>query len=65
MSVRWRKAIGGLLILVFLAVYVRAALALGEHVPRLWYAQLAYFLTVGVAWGLPLIPLIKWMTRED
>jgi hypothetical protein len=63
MSARWRKAIGGILTLAFLAGYVWAALALGEHVPRVWWAQLAYYLVAGVAWGVPLIPLIAWMNR--
>ena len=64
MGARWRKAVGSLLILVFLGAYVWAALAIGEHVPKLWYVQLVYFLLVGVVWGVPLIPLMRWMNRK-
>jgi hypothetical protein len=64
MKARLRKAIGGLGILAFLAVYVWAAVTLSSRLPDHWAVRLAYFLVVGTAWGLPLIPLITWMNRE-
>ena len=63
MSARLRKAIGGLGMLAFLAAYIAIAATLGEYVPNLWPAKLAYYLVVGTAWGAPLIPLIAWMNR--
>ena len=63
MSAHQRKAIGGALTLLFLAAYVWAATVIGDAVPRAWPAQLAYYVVVGTAWGLPLIPLIRWMNR--
>jgi hypothetical protein len=63
MTAHQRKAIGGLAILLFLAAYIGAAAVIGDAIPRTWWAQLAYFLAVGTAWGLPLIPLIQWMNR--
>ncbi len=63
MTARTRKAVGGVLILVFLLVYVLAAVAIGDHLPNNNMARLFYFLVVGTAWGAPLIPLITWMNR--
>ncbi len=63
MPARWRKLIGGIGILVFLAVYVRTAVIVFAWIPNQAWLQLAYMATVGVSWGLPLIPLIGWMNR--
>ena len=63
MPARIRKLIGSAGILVFLALYVTAAVTIADYVPRHWAAQLAFFVVVGVAWGAPLLPLITWMNR--
>ena len=63
MSARLRKAIGGLGMLAFLVGYIWAAATLGGMVPDLWFARLAFYAVAGVAWGVPLIPLIIWMNR--
>jgi hypothetical protein len=63
MSAHQRKAVGGVCTLLFLAAYIWAATVIGAAVPRAWWAQLIYYLMVGTAWGLPLIPLIQWMNR--
>jgi hypothetical protein len=63
MSARIRKAIGGVAMLVFLAAYVWAMTSLGQKVPDMWAAKLAFYLVAGTAWGVPLIPLIAWMNR--
>jgi len=63
MPARLRKLIGLVAILGFLGLYVAAVIALGEHVPRHWAAELAYYGLAGVVWGVPLFPLISWMNR--
>jgi hypothetical protein len=63
MNPRLKKLIGSLAMLVFLFVYVAAALAVADHLPAHWAAQLLFYAGVGTAWGLPLIPLMKWMNR--
>lgn len=63
MTARARKALGSMAILIFLAVYAWVVSTIGDHVPRLWYAQLAYYVVAGTAWGAPIIPLITWMNR--
>jgi hypothetical protein len=63
MNARVRKAIGGVGILAFLATYVWAASSIGVMLPDRWAIRLVYYVVVGTAWGLPLIPLITWMNR--
>jgi hypothetical protein len=63
MTARARKFIGVFAVLAFLAAYVVAATLIADHVPKQWAAQLAFYLVVGVAWGVPIFPLISWMNR--
>ena len=63
MSARVRKAIGSLGVLVFIGAYIWAAATLGGMIPDIWFARLAFYAVAGVAWGVPLIPLILWMNR--
>ena len=63
MKPRVRKAIGGVGILAFLALYVAAAVTIAGHLPQHHLVQLVYFAVAGIAWGLPLIPLMYWMER--
>ena len=62
-----RKLIGTVLILVFVCVYALVAMALAQGrittAPKL--VQTIAYITLGLAWGLPLLPLIKWMERKD
>lgn len=61
MNKRARKALGGLGIIAFLILYAVAAVTLAGHLPDNRAIQMIYFIVAGVAWGLPLVPLIKWM----
>ena len=63
MSGRWRNFLGGIAILVFLAVYVWIAVVVGDRLPDHWAARLAYFAFIGTAWGVPLIPLLSWIAK--
>lgn len=63
MSARWRKLIGMVAILAFLAAYVAAAVWIGERLPEGRWIDLAYYAFAGLAWGVPLLPLISWMNR--
>jgi hypothetical protein len=65
MSVRLKKFVGSLAILAFLFLYVGAAVAIADHLPDQWAVKLAFFALAGTLWGAPLLPLIKWMNRED
>jgi len=67
MSVRTRKFIGTIVLLVFLAIYAMVAMALGasQIVIESKYAQGIYFLIAGLLWVLPAGLLIRWMQRPD
>lgn len=62
---RLRKLIGGLAILAFLAIYVAVATTLYDYLPANRAVHLLYFAVVGLAWGLPLMPLMSWMGKAD
>jgi predicted membrane channel-forming protein YqfA (hemolysin III family) len=58
----WRQPVGILLILLLIAgwaVLVASAAPLLAGVPR-WLHAL-YYLVAGIAWVLPLKPLLRWM----
>jgi membrane-bound ClpP family serine protease len=61
MSARLRKFIGLLGIVAFVIGYAALASKIADHLPDKMAVKLAFYLIVGVAWGLPLFPLIRWM----
>jgi hypothetical protein len=67
MRKRTRKLIGTVLILLFVLIYGPVAMALAES--RILAApqaiQVIAFVVLGLAWVLPLLPLIRWMERPD
>ena len=60
---RLRTLLGTVIILVFVIVYALVAMALAESriqgAPKL--VQTIAYLALGLAWVLPLLPLIRWM----
>ena len=64
---RTRKLIGTLAIFIFVLVYGPIAMALAEsrilEAPKL--IQTLAYAVLGLAWILPLMPLIRWMARPD
>ncbi|MGO4736885.1 DUF2842 domain-containing protein [Bosea sp. 2KB_26] len=62
-----RKLIGTVAILIFVCVYALVAMALAQgritDAPKL--VQTIAYIALGLAWVLPLLPLIKWMERKD
>jgi predicted membrane channel-forming protein YqfA (hemolysin III family) len=67
MKQRNRKLIGTVLILAFVCVYslVAMALAQGRITEASKPVQTIAYIALGLAWVLPLLPLIKWMERKD
>ena len=61
MPPRIRKIVGMLAMLAFIAAYIALAVAIAERLPDNDLVQLIYFVIAGVAWTLPLIPLLSWM----
>jgi hypothetical protein len=64
---RTRKLIGTVAILLFVLVYGPVAMALAEsrilETPKL--VQTVAYVVLGLAWILPILPLIRWMERPD
>jgi len=58
----WRKPAGIFAILGLIAVWAVLVASLSGHVGT-WpvLAQAAFYLVAGVAWILPLKPLLRWM----
>jgi predicted membrane channel-forming protein YqfA (hemolysin III family) len=65
---RTRKFIGAALMLGFVIVYALLAMALAQgrfiqDAPG--FLQAIFYVVLGMAWVLPVMPLIKWMERPD
>jgi hypothetical protein len=60
MPPRLRRFVAAIALLLFLAAYVWAAVAIGDRLPEHPVIQLIYFAVAGLAWGLPLYPLFRW-----
>jgi hypothetical protein len=65
---RNRKFIGAIVMLSFFSVYALIAMALAQARPvqeAPGVVQAAFYMVFGMAWILPMMPLIKWMERPD
>lgn len=67
MTLRTRKLVGTLALLVFLALYALAAMAVAivMQVRASPAAELGYYVIAGLLWVAPAAWLIKWMQRPD
>ena len=67
MTRRVRKLFGTVLILGFVTVYALVVMVLAQ-MPIVQtagrVAQALFFLVAGLAWTLPLLPLIRWRERR-
>jgi len=67
MTIRTRKFIGTVLLVLFMVAYALIAMALGasQIVGGPYILQVIYFLLAGLAWIIPAGILIRWMARPD
>ena len=68
MRSRFRKLIGTSVMIGFVPVYALAAMALAQARPLREAPaaiQILCFAGLGLAWILPMMPLIKWMEKPD
>jgi hypothetical protein len=64
MSIRLRKFIGAILLLVLVTVWALVAMALAQA-PAIhdnMIASIAYYAIAGIGWVLPAMPLVRWMS---
>lgn len=65
MSIRIRKLIGAVALLVLVTTWALVAMAVAQFPPIFnnpWIAG-AYYVVAGIGWILPAMPLIKWMSK--
>lgn len=61
-----RKLVGSLILLVWMIGYIAVAVVIGDRIAHEhWGWKLLYFPIAGLAWVLPLRPLVKWMHSRD
>ena len=67
MSIRARKFIGTIALLVLVSVWALLAMALAQSVLTNINGLVAtlYYIVAGLGWVLPAMPLISWMARPD
>ena len=64
MSPRFRKLLGAFVMIAFVLVYALVAMALADSRPMHeapGVLQTLVYVVLGLAWVLPLMPLIRWM----
>lgn len=67
MSIRTRKFIGTIALLVLVSVWGLLAMALAQSVLTniSGFVAAIYYVVAGLGWVLPAMPLISWMARPD
>lgn len=67
MTMRTRKLVGAILLLLFLAAYSMLAMlvAVVLQVNGSKLAELAYYAVAGLLWVVPAGWLVKWMQKPD
>ena len=67
MTIRKRKFIGTILLLMLVVVWSLLAMALAQSslVQSSRVAQFIYYVVAGIGWVIPAMPLIGWMSRPD
>lgn len=68
MTRRNRKLIGAFVIVFYVIVYALVAMALAQAAPVQDASKLVQglvYASLGLAWIIPLMPLIAWMERPD
>jgi hypothetical protein len=67
MSIRIRKLIGTVALLVLVSVWGLLAMALAQSVLTdiNGFVAAIYYVVAGLGWVLPAMPLISWMAKPD
>lgn len=65
MPARLRRLVAGVGVLAFLVFYVWGAIAVSERLPDSPWIDLIFYAVAGIAWGVPLVPLLRWADRPD
>jgi hypothetical protein len=67
MSMRLRKLVGTVALLIFILAYALFAMAVAEgrvtQAPKL--VQTLAYVVLGLIWIIPVMPLVRWMAKPD
>ena len=67
MTIRLRKLIGAVALIVLVTTWALVAMALAQLpvIKDYRVVETIYFVVAGLGWVLPAMPLIRWMSRPD
>jgi Protein of unknown function (DUF2842) len=67
MTIRTRKLIGAVCLLVLVSVWSLAAMALAQSILTdiNGFVAAIYYVVAGLGWVLPAMLLVRWMARPD
>ena len=67
MPVRLRKFIGAILLITLVGTWALVAMALAQApvIKANGVIEVIYYVVAGLAWVLPAMPLVRWMSRPD
>ncbi|HYQ20999.1 MAG TPA: DUF2842 domain-containing protein [Xanthobacteraceae bacterium] len=67
MPLRLRKFIGAILLITLVVSWALVAMALAQApaIKANGLIEVIYYVVAGLAWVLPAMPLVRWMSRPD
>jgi hypothetical protein len=67
MSIRQRKFIGAIVLVMLVLSWSMLAMAIGQFpaIKANGLIEAIYYVVAGLGWVLPAMPLIRWMLRPD
>jgi hypothetical protein len=67
MPIRLRKFIGAILLITLVVTWALVAMALAQApmIKANGVIEVIYYVVAGLAWVLPAMPLVRWMSRPD
>ena len=67
MPLRLRKFIGAILLITLVVSWALVAMALAQApaIKANGLIEVIYYVVAGMAWVLPAMPLVRWMSRPD
>ncbi|HET7253470.1 MAG: DUF2842 domain-containing protein [Xanthobacteraceae bacterium] len=67
MPLRLRKFIGAILLITLVVTWALVAMALAQSpaIKANGLIEVIYYVVAGLAWVLPAMPLVRWMSRPD
>lgn len=67
MPLRLRKFIGAILLITLVVTWALVAMALAQSpaIKANGLIEAIYYVVAGLAWVLPAMPLVRWMSRPD